>query len=309
MADELKAKDCRKYLSAFADGELEVEKNLQVLEQMAMNPQHTRRVLHQQQLRKACAKAMGGEAYNCPDALKAKLEAMAAEPSEGTTDTEHAGGLKLTDAPRAASPAAPASHRPGVLATIGRWAPSAVAALFFIGGLIALNSSQAIDLTGKGIVLASDHADLFGKRHVQCSRNLKQLVGTRVDFPDNVSKLPGPISEYFGHPFDPKQPLDLAVLGYEFQKVGQCPLPGDNALHMIYQATADSGRTDSLSLWITDDADNRLGLMEGRLYTGADSDQAHPILVWRQNDMTYYLVGDAMDRVEEAANVLTVASK
>jgi len=53
---EMKESEIRKYLPAFADGELDVEQNLKVLEHMAMDPKATRRVMHQQQLKQACCK-------------------------------------------------------------------------------------------------------------------------------------------------------------------------------------------------------------------------------------------------------------
>ena len=46
-------KECKKYLAAFADGELDVDQNLRLLEHMKMDPNATARVAHQQQLREA----------------------------------------------------------------------------------------------------------------------------------------------------------------------------------------------------------------------------------------------------------------
>ena len=53
MSKSMDSKEILRYVEAFADGELDVEQNLRVLEHMAMNPTATRRVLHQQQLRQA----------------------------------------------------------------------------------------------------------------------------------------------------------------------------------------------------------------------------------------------------------------
>ena len=70
-------KEVRKYLAAFADGELEVEQNLRVLEQMAMNPQATRRVMHQQQLRRAIKRSIDESTPEDSDRLRETISDLA----------------------------------------------------------------------------------------------------------------------------------------------------------------------------------------------------------------------------------------
>jgi len=70
MSESMDDKTIRKYLAAFADGELEVEQNLRVLEHAAMNPQATRRVMHQQQLRRAVGAPMASHAPAAPPWLR-----------------------------------------------------------------------------------------------------------------------------------------------------------------------------------------------------------------------------------------------
>src|SRR6185295_16269856 len=72
-ADE---KDLRKYLTPFADGELDVEQSVRVLEHMAMNPQATQREMHQQQLRQAIGRHLLARAPSAPPDLKARLETL-----------------------------------------------------------------------------------------------------------------------------------------------------------------------------------------------------------------------------------------
>jgi hypothetical protein len=57
-----------------------------------------------------------------------------------------------------------------------------------------------------------------------------------------------------------------------------------------------------------DHADSSLNIEEGRVYTAADATQPHPTLLWREGEMVYYLVGDAMPNVQQAATVLRSAT-
>src|SRR5688572_13437752 len=70
--------DPRKFLAAFADGELDVTQSLAVLEHMALHPDATRRVMHQQQLRHAVAQTLSGSAAPVPEPLRARVAALAA---------------------------------------------------------------------------------------------------------------------------------------------------------------------------------------------------------------------------------------
>ncbi len=81
MSDSMSPRDCRKFLAAFADGELDVRDNCRVLEQLAMDPANARRVAHQQQLRelvKRCVEEQQEAIGGCPASLRQEIEALAA---------------------------------------------------------------------------------------------------------------------------------------------------------------------------------------------------------------------------------------
>ena len=56
--------ECKKYLAAFADGELDVDQNLRLLERMKMDPNATARVTHQQQLRENVCRSLHLQTYH-----------------------------------------------------------------------------------------------------------------------------------------------------------------------------------------------------------------------------------------------------
>lgn len=300
--------EVRKYLPAFADGELDVEQNLRVLEAMAMDAKHTRRVLHQQQLRRACARVMDRPDCRCPDELREKLQSLASSENDApaSPNLTLTGGEAKTDDRR---PRAAADARPDVIGRIGRWLPAAVAAVLLIGALAVFFSPRP----GGGPAFGLDETRLaaFAGRHTSCSSDLSKLYAG-IESPDNVTALPGTIDDYFVSELGAQQSgridttLDLSVLGYEFQRVGRCNLPGRNAVHIVYRAADDAEHDKSLSLWIKP-ATGELNLVPRTLYTAEASD-GQPLLIWQRNGRTYYLLGDAPTDARHAAEVLATGN-
>ncbi|MFA9479401.1 anti-sigma factor [Phycisphaerales bacterium AB-hyl4] len=293
MKKPLDDKQMRCYLSAFADGELDVEQSLQVLERMAMDPQMTRRVLHQQQLRQRVAQTMGNEKLKTPDALKQQIMASARQSSS----------------PQQAANAA----RRNRWSLVQRWLPTTIAAALLLTALLTvqfgsgggarpgLTEYAGMNGSDTAAVVNLASADRFGRRHVRCSRDITPLFNTDR-FPDQVTALPRSIEGLLGKKFT-GPPLDLSLLGYEYQQAGECLIPGSRSVHVLYRAADGSGRSDSLSLWIT--AENTdLDLEPGRLYTAVDDEKPHPLLIWRHEELTYYLVGDSMPRVHQVAQAM-----
>lgn len=295
MTTELPHENPDQLLAAFADGELEGEQNRQVLKRLSQDPALADRVAEQQKLRQAVARAMDDPSMKAPAALRDRIARMSRE-TPGT-------GAPSPTANRAdaGSP---------VLAVIGRWLPAAVAALFFIGALVALNMAgnrengpgnnavaSANGLITNGNVLNASLVDQFGNRHFKCSRHIAPIHGADK-FPQDLAKLPGALSEYFHEPIDPEL-LDLSGLGYEFDTIGLCILPGKGSVHMIYKTQNAAGQAEMLSLWMRPFEEGS-GIEPDRLYTTADPQGNYPMVVWRHGSMVYYLVGDSYDTVERA---------
>jgi hypothetical protein len=149
-------------------------------------------------------------------------------------------------------------------------------------------------------VLPVAQVDRFMNRHVHCLDKIEALRES-TKFPTEIALLPDSIKDAIGS--KPYPTLDLSALGYAFWQAGECSIPGSPAVHLMYKALPETGRTDSLSLWIVAD-DGQLHLQEGKTYLASPENAVHPIIVWRDRGMVYYLVGDARPLVEGAAQQL-----
>ncbi len=285
MTEPTSDKQMRKYLAAFADGELEVQESLHVLEHMKMNPAATSRVMHHQRMRRLVDRAMREDAPPVPDALRRAIEQQARR--EAQSDRR-------------------AAQRGGVVARIGRWVPLGLAAAVLVG-VFLLNHPQpprnATPLTQGVSLVSATQARQFEQRHLDCSRYL-DMLSDRTVFPSDLKAVPGALSEYFGKErFAPS--LDLSAIGFRFDGLGRCSIPGSRAVHLVYHAIgdADQGQPEALSLWIAP-YDGEPAIEENRLYRSDGKGVSHPIVIWRSGGMIHYLVGDRLDQVEKAATNL-----
>jgi hypothetical protein len=308
MPEPLDDNQLRKYIEAFADGELDVTTNLRVLERMAMSPEATRRVMHQQQLHQLVDRAMREQAPPVPAELAAKIEGILRQPATAPAP--------LATAPSASFPAPAQSHSPAVLATLFSWPAMAAAAFVVVsalGYLIVISnrppapaqvvSNDSFDAPFFTPELVEDRrAKAMGRRHEKCSATIESLMKAE-QFGKELSQIPMKVSEYLGLSSAIPQP-DLSKLGYEFSGAGRCGLPGGKAVHLVYKPIEGSGRTDSVSLWIRADAASAVNIEEGKLYAATSEDAEHPILVWRRGSAVYYLVGEASSRLIEGAKQL-----
>lgn len=278
-------------LPAFADGELDAQQNLRVLEQMAADPTNTKRVLHQQQLKQACNRVMDSPEMRCPDALREKIAAM----------SDLAPGSNNQNAPSAAPSLAVGGDDNPVLARIGRWvAPLAVAATLFIGALVALNvMNNSGGYTSDGLITAS-LAQTFGERHVKCAVGQSAPYDTQL-FPADIEQLDQSLVQHVGQEMSGAA-LDLSTLGYDYKLAGFCPLPGGESVHVMYENPG--GQT--LSLWIKP-YDGQPTLDPGVPYIPPHDHTAQPMMVWREGNMVFYLVGDTMDDVKQAQPAIHLA--
>ncbi len=287
--------EARKYLPAFADGELDVEQNLRVLEHMAMNPEATRRVMHQQQLRQAVDRAMQDPTATAPDSLRESIEQLAAQTPITPTST-----------PPEAAPAQEPSHhdtprQAPTLGWIGRWVPAAVAAVLLI-------SATALFYQFNPTATASPVSDaryaVFVNRHLGCSRMIEKLMHMER-FAQNLEALPESLAAYLGD--QPTPGLDLASIGYTFYAVGQCNAPGGQSVHLVYHHKDHPDGQNALSLWIRRYTGSP-AIKPDQPYLVAPSGTPSPMIVWRRGGMIYYLIGDSLGSVGTASQLLRLTS-
>ncbi len=301
----MSAKKTHKYIAAFADGELDVEQNIAVLEVMTMSPQTTRRIMHQQQLRQAVRRHVHERTPQTPAGLKERIEHLTA-----TTTPEAATGGSTGSSYQ--GPGQGQGEATGVLARIGRRSP-ALAAAMLLGALLSGIIVAQITPGGLGTapptstpatLLVDADTDRFAARHDHCADDIDALRGA-TRYPDQLEALPDAVAARLDLSTDEVGRLDLTGSGYEFWRAGDCALPGDKSVHLVYRAMPESGHTGTLSVWIVQNGEGKLDhLVEGRPYWLAGDEHGHPMVVWRHGRTAFYLMGNRSECVERATMTL-----
>lgn len=300
--DQMDHKEIRKYLAAFADGELDVEQNLCVLEQMAMNPQATRRVMHQQQLRQVVDRAMREMTPPVSDDLRARLENLAEQTPATVPNSESENATPSDDG------------KPTVLARIAPWVPAIAAAIllaasatfWFMGQPQQTIPSQSITVVRAPKLLDSRRIDVLESRHVACTKRIEELHNAAL-FGRVIADVPAKMTNFLGEQTTPV--LDLSALGYQFSGAGECAAPGAKAVHLVYREQDAPVATEALSLWVRADKDHEIKIQSGKLYEVPRPNESGSIVMWRRNEAVYYLVGDAAEEVKNAALALQEVDK
>ena len=281
-------------LLALADGELDFADQPQVLAKIAEDPKAAHRLAYEQRLKQSCARVMDGPEMKCPDELAGKVLAMA-------------GGASQVVKPASAPTPKPAPYAgPPVIARIGRWVPTAIAAVQLLAAGVLFNqastTSRGIDTTVVGGGLSPDQIQNFTGRHFDCAERPDRLKNpTQFGGAKDYEQLPGRLSDYFNTDTD-KLSLNLKGIGYEYQLTGTCSLPGSGAVHIVYHKQADPAK--SISVWIVPTKPEHDNIKEGRVYTQVGQDLLHPVIIWRDGDLLYYLVGDSIEDCDKAVKQL-----
>lgn len=282
--------------SRFADGELEAVEQLEALKRMRSDAAFAAAVEHQVHLRAAVGRVMSktDDALQAPASLTSSILAMAAKSDESTSSRSPV-EIDLRD------------DRPPVIAKLGpmRWLPTAIAAVLLLGaislffsGLGNLQNGNTVTINAVPIVTASQ-IEAFGRRHEVCVNNPAEMYPDAT-LADDLQRLPDQIAKRFHASQVPS--LDLSPLGYTFDQIGTCSIPGRGAVHLIYTANPQAAHRDRVSLWIVEDQGN-LNIEPGIIHT-AGSLREHPVLVWRKGGMIYYLTGDQPRQTEQAARMI-----
>jgi anti-sigma factor RsiW len=271
----------RKFLTPFADGELDVEQSLRVLEHMAMNPPATKRVMHQQQLRRSIARYFTDHTPAAPAELTEKLKTLFPPPQEKPANVYW---WRMSAFVAAAI----------VLLTFGAWIgrttkrsqPLAAGPTVAPAAAIA-PASQPVSPIMVGVLL---------RTHVNCARF---ATHTSSDlFPADLANLPASVKRYLDADFTPPKFDDLH---YHFAGAEPCQIPGGKTVHLLYRGEG-SLRHDAISLFVQRD-EGQLKILAGDSYSAAASHAAHPLVVWRSKGLVYYVIGDNADIVKRAAKL------
>ncbi len=284
-------------LSALADGELDFADQPQVFAKIAQDPKAVHRLAYEQRLKHACAKTMSGPEMKCPNELAGKLLAMASDASSKTSP--QAQPVQATQAPYAGLP---------VLARIGRWVPTAVAAVLLLAAGVLFsqtNPGGAGFNTQTASFLSSSQIQNFTGRHFDCAERPDRLKNPDQFGGHNFEQLPGKLGDYFKTDTN-ELALNLNGIGYDYQLTGTCSIPGSGAVHIIYHKQADPSQ--SISVWIVPAKPEQDKLEQGRVYTEVGDNLLRPVIFWRDAGLLYYVVGDSIQDCDKAVKQLRHAA-
>lgn len=289
-------------LLALADGELDFADQPQVMAKIAQDPKAAQRLADEQRLKQACAKAMDGPQMKCPDDLAGKLLAMAGDTSSKTSAPTQFARAQQQQASYAGPP---------VLARIGRWAPTAVAAVLLLAAGVLFSQASSNSSSSGGadsamlVNLSPEKIQQITARHIDCADRPDRLRNPDQFGGKDFEQLPGKLRDYFKT--DANQlALNLDGIGYDYQLAGTCSMPGSGAVHIVYkkQETPDQ----SISVWIVPSRPEHDKLQEGRVYSEVNQDILHPVIFWRDGGLLYYLVGDSIEDCDKAVQQLRQAA-
>ncbi|MEM6553383.1 MAG: hypothetical protein AAF750_14800 [Planctomycetota bacterium] len=324
MSDKMTPEESRAFLAALADGELEVENQREVLERLAADPTNAERVRFQQALRRLMSKCMDCEkTMRCPDELKQSiLQAWDADDGADQTfelkEPEPEPELRLVGG-GTLKPVGGASESqaagPGWGERLGRWLPPmAVAAAIGLaaGFLLHAGLGGGDPSGGEGgvgglggatpvaLVIPAEQRVRFTNRHRECTDAPEALM-ERERFPETLDGLPAAIASVVGGPLEGVQ-MDLSDLGLVFTAAGVCPVPGENAVHVIYHGESADGSVEkpvAVSLWVRPMRRGDERLQTGSVYAtqaGVEGLQSERmVLTWVRGGYRYYMVSDSMD--------------
>lgn len=271
-------------LRACADGELCPEGCDRLKKYLSENPDAQAQVAFEKELKGCCERVM--KKSPCPDALRAKIEAMA--------------GGALT------ASAIEASNVVTREKSFWQRSPmmSAMAAVLVLAGgaLIWQSSSLITKGSGLGIVETSRVAyaervgNFVAREHVRCCE--ENAAGKKLVHED-ISEATAYFSEKFSKPVVTPASLntaDAAGNQIRFYGGGDCHLPAtDGSGHMRFDAVGADGKPVSLSLFIAPDP-GLLEMEEGVTYilnSTQCTKRGASLFAWVRGGVMYLLVSEA----------------
>ena len=286
--------DCRRtriYIGAFADGELDVQRNLEVLEHLNMCPECAARVDNVHKMKSALARASSNT--RAPGALRVRINAaLEAEEAllRGSADARAASVVQATGKRAAGVADAAATARRAVTARFWAraWAPLSMAAALAIVAVGYQLRFVPEPVEGTITVITGRAVSDVRKQHDDC------ITRHGMAHHDaSLSRALPVIAQRLGERLDLEVIVpDLSVLGFVLVGADRCGIQGRAGAHVLYRAT-DGGA------WISVFT---VGEIEGLAKHGLDrdslrdyfvsGDDALPVVSWRSGDATYVVCGD-----------------
>ncbi len=273
----MNCQDVRKFLFAFADGQLSVQANCEVLDHLKMCPQCSAIVHEHQSVRQALRHS--AERAVMPLGLESRVRKAIAS-----------GHLIEAKAP---------------LRLFSRVRVPAVAAaivLLFLGGWHFLNLNGSI-MSHMGIGTdapsAEDTARLVVMQHNKCVELCNRQAHQDKQLPRDRTLLARAIGEHFGGQLAAIAP-DLTKYGYEFDSANYCCInKRDNCVgaHVMYVNFSNGTRLSVFSLprspqFGQNESDGTLGQYRPFMQTELNCNSNTSVIAWNEGVSTYICCGD-----------------
>lgn len=258
-------KACRKYIGAFADGELEIQQNLEALEHLNMCPRCAARVEEIAGLRATLVRIYGR--MHAPQALRERLQRS----------------LETQPATPPRTGQVPSLTRPRRRLTV----PLGVAAGLVLVASLWPGLTRTHPRPGTVTVVAGRAVADIREQHRQCTRS-GGAGHHAADLPREV----GPIAERLSEEFKLVVIApDLSGRGFELVGADRCGIQGRRGAHVLYRSRADA--TLMLSVF-TVPRIATLGSGGGDLAEEAylvSTDEPLGVVAWHAGRQTYALCG------------------
>ena len=303
MTEPIDPTNADRYLTAFADGELDADHGRAVLHYLATHPEAASRVEGELKFRQAVGRVM------------MRMPAPSAALRDAIGRTELPSGPEASTATASVAPARPTiTFRPAAAPAIDE---RRLARRLFLRRTLPLAAAASIAFLAIGVLLGrkglrpttdttvatalpvpATYIAEATRTHVDCSRFPSLHTGS---WPEALGDLGPALLKYLGRPVPYP---DLSGIGYEYIGAGPCARPLENAAHLLYRST-DPKDVETVSLFVQK-YDGHSLIQPGKVYRIAGRDAAHPMIVWRHADMVFYLISDAEEPLENAARAIKI---
>lgn len=265
----------RRYLYAFADGELPVKENCEVIDHLKMCPECTRIATEQQELRLALRRSLN--VVPMPDGLSDRVAASINGRSESAVGPPPPGGTRRR---RMFVPMAAAASV--LLAATTYW-------------MIPRAPDESSAVRPARLPEGGDEAvQLVVQMHEQCAADGPEHQDPGL--PHDLNNLPMAISKHFGDVLDVLVP-DFNPFGFAFESAGFCGFTKTRGAHLVYASSdADPQRLSFFILprWSAiDDCGYYKGVGDEflRKFGFPHGNPKYTIEAWHDNQTTYICCG------------------
>jgi anti-sigma factor RsiW len=269
-------------LSAFADGELDANSSLALMERLIGHPRREealRFIRHARELTERTRQSARAE-DGPSEALRLQIADMlglASEPPDGVVEVRPASTRR-------------SSWRGGAMIALATAAGVAIGV-----ALPALWSKPATrgatDVAAvqpRDAILPSGFVTVVGRTHAACSRLAEGLHVASFEKTD--AQLASVVRSGLHQPASADAP-DLSSIGYRLVGVGPCHHAGPGVVHVLYRSTRP-GSVAAISLFVQPDSGQFTRLDADRVYRVNSNASPFPTLAWRGIGAVYLLLAD-----------------